>query len=175
MLACVVFWDDAYDTARPSMCRHQMPPALFSALKPKGNYIQFMEMAAAVLFVATFGDMSRDANVTLYCDNVAQQGALSKGFSRDLDNAVLAGLFWDMVAEKGINVWFDRVASEENISDVPTREENWSAHPAMAYFGVREEDAGDMSPCYRALQRIIAPQRSLLLLPILGGDYCSPC
>ena len=174
MLACVVFWDDGCHW-QPSMCRHQMPPEIFTVLKPKGNYIQFMEMAAAVLFVATFGDMSRDANVTLYCDNVAQQGALSKGFSRDLDNAVLAGLFWDMVAEKGINVWFDRVASEENISDVPTREENWSAHPAMAYFGVREEDAGDMSPCYRALQRIIAPQRSLLLLPILGGDCRSPC
>ena len=82
------------------------------------------------MFVATFGEQCRDANVTLFCDNVAQQGALTKGFSRDLDNAIFARLFWDMVAEHGINIWFERVSSEENLSDIPTREDDWAAHPA---------------------------------------------
>ena len=112
--------------------------------------------------MATFGEQCRDANVTLFCDNVAQQGALTKGFSRDLDNAIFARLFWDMVAEHGINIWFERVSSEENLSDIPTREDDWAAHPAMAHFGVQEVTAGDTSPCYRALQRIIAPHWSPL-------------
>ena len=138
-----------------------MPAEILSALKPKGNYIQFMEMSAAVLFVATFGQFCWDGNVTFFCDNVAQQGSLSKGFTRDFDNAVLAGVFWDMVAEKGINLWVERVTSEENLSDVPTREDDWAAHPVMEYFGVEEAPAGDMRPCYRALHRIIDTHRSL--------------
>ena len=67
-----------------------------------------------------------------------------------------------MVAEHGINIWFERVSSEENLSDIPTREDDWAAHPAMAHFGVQEVTAGDTSPCYRALQRIIAPHWSPL-------------
>ena len=102
-----------------------MPDDILDVLKPKGNYIQFMEMSAAALFVATFGQDCREANVTLFCDNVAQQGSLSKGFSKDLDNAVLAGVFWDMIAAQGINLWLERVPSEENLSDVPTREDDW--------------------------------------------------
>ena len=98
MLACVVFLEND-SVQRPAMCWQQVPPEIFRFLKPKGNYIQFMEMAADILFVATFGEQCRDANVTLFCDNVAQQGALTKGFSRDLDNAIFARLFWDMVAE----------------------------------------------------------------------------
>jgi len=123
-------------------------------LKPRGNYIQFLEMAAAYLLLCSFENELHGCELDLYCDNIAQQGALRKGFSRAWDFAVVAGTFWGKAAELKIDVWTERVPSAFNPSDYPTRfvpdDINGYAR-AIEALGFIEKIPGPLLPLFEAL------------------------
>jgi len=105
----------------PYFTAWRMPEHVFAWLKPRGNYIQFLEMSAAILLMATFPDILRDSDTVLFCDNTAQEGALTKGFSSSWDMAVVAGLFWELAGRLDCDVFIKRVESSFNIADCPSR------------------------------------------------------
>ena len=78
-------------------------------------------MSAAILLMVTFSELLTGSELDLYCDNTAQEGALVKGSSRAWDLAVVAGHFWQMAAKVDCDVWVDRVPTDFNVSDYPTR------------------------------------------------------
>jgi len=97
-------------------------PEHISALIPdSGNLIQFYEMIAALLLVHTFENALTDSDLVLFCDNTAQEGALRKGRSKRWTYSFVSGLFWHRIAKYGTSVWLERVSSEENIADCPSR------------------------------------------------------
>jgi len=128
-------------------------------LRPRGNYIQFLEMAAAILLLVTFPEELENNELDLYCDNVSQQGALRKGFSRAWDFAIVAGIFWSKAAELSIDVWTERVPSEFNPSDYPTRFEKNDENGydrAVKSLRFTEVEPGSLDPLFTALTELRA-------------------
>ncbi|KAF4753100.1 hypothetical protein FOZ63_007879, partial [Perkinsus olseni] len=60
-------------------------------------------------------------NISLYTDSTVAQGALTKGSSpcRNINNLVAAT--WKLCAENNVGLWINRVTSEENPADLPSR------------------------------------------------------
>ncbi|MDE0820250.1 MAG: hypothetical protein OSA95_03960 [Opitutales bacterium] len=124
-------------------------------LRPRGNYIQFLEMAAAVFMIETMKEELRDCDVILFCDNTAQEGALRKGYSRDWEMAVVAGLTWLKVAELNIHLWIERVPSDYNISDAPSRMSPEDIK-MLAELGIPRVPAKSMEPFLKQLEKVLS-------------------
>ena len=61
---------------------------------------------------------------SFFVDNTQAQGVLTNGFGSDSDiNAVVAS-FWEKAAEFDIGVWFERVDTDANWADGPSRPED---------------------------------------------------
>ena len=57
-----------------------------------------------------------------FCDNEAAKHALLKGYGKDECITNLLGMFWTNCAIEGRSPWFERVASEANLSDEISRD-----------------------------------------------------
>ena len=128
----------------------------FYHILDKTNYIHILEMAAAFL-LASFPDELRNTELDLYCDNIAQQGALRRGFSRAWDLAIVAGVFWSKASELCIDVWTERVPSAYNPSDYPTRFVDNDANSyarAVKALGFRECEPGSLSLLFASLREM---------------------
>ena len=141
-----------------------MPAEYVQFLSKRKNYIQFLEMAAAVLALPSFFKEIQGAELDVYCDNTGQQGALRKGFSRAWDYCVVAGVFWELVARAQCDVWIDRVPTAANCADYPTRflarDRNGYAR-AMVALGVEWVEPGQLDPLWAALERLRAAETPL--------------
>ena len=72
----------------------------------------------------SFADKLRGTNLVLFEDSRATQSGLLNGhISRDL-NASLAVHFWTRCADLDVFPWLERVASESNPADNPSRREH---------------------------------------------------
>ena len=132
----------------------KMPAEVLQILKPRGNYIQFLEMASAILLFDTFGDLLKGADLVLYCDNTAQEGALTKGFSTAWDMAVVAGVFWELAGRSDCDVWIERVPSELNLADCPSRPFDPASRSVLEALDVQWTPPGDMAPLLNALDQL---------------------
>ena len=54
-------------------------------------------------------------------DNGSNQSILVSGFSSSVDGAIIAYYIWSLIASLHIRLWTERVDSESNIADLPTR------------------------------------------------------
>ena len=54
-------------------------------------------------------------------DNTSCLCALVKGYSRVADIRLMAGMCWALIANLGLEVYFDYVASKDNPADLPSR------------------------------------------------------
>ena len=88
---------------------------------PRKNQISMVEMFGAVLAVFTFKACLRGKRVILFVDSEAVEGALVKGYSCKEDICELTGIFWELVAEYEMVVYIDRVSTDANIADKPSR------------------------------------------------------
>ena len=101
------------------------------------NPIEQIETAAVLLLLEVFFDELRDTDVRLFVDNIAAQGSLIRGFSRSLSQALLCGAVWSRVAKARVGLWVDRVESEANIADIPTRPAQQERFALLRSLGVR--------------------------------------
>ena len=131
-----------------------MPTEFFAFLKPRGNFIQFLEMSACILALRTWHRKLRGANVIMYCDNNGQLGALSHGFAKQWDYTVVASVFWELACIGNIHILLRRVPSDFNIADIPSRPADREPYNWMCNFA-RETNAGDMSCLREALDRLV--------------------
>ena len=85
------------------------------------NEIYGLEMFAMVSAIVTLGDQLRGKRILLFLDNNAAAGALIKGSSRILVVLAMIESFWGCLAQLAATCWVERVASEANPADAPSR------------------------------------------------------
>ena len=110
--------------------RRRRTPVQFTAVIPesvKRRWLQRttqivpVEMMAAVLALETFADQIRGADVILLIDSEAVEGALVKGYSSREDLCQVISIFWDLAFQLRVRVFIDRVSTDANPADMPSR------------------------------------------------------
>eukprot|EP00435_Cladocopium_sp_Y103_P009665 s1508_g2.t1 len=80
-----------------------------------------IEMIAAVLALETFADRIRGADILLLIDSEAVEGALIKGYSSREDLCEVITVFWDLAFQLRVRVFIDRISTDANPADWPSR------------------------------------------------------
>ncbi len=80
-----------------------------------------VEMIATLLALTTFGDRVRNSDLIMLIDSEAVEAALVKGYSSKEDLCLLISHFWDLVFHFRSRVFIDRVSTDSNPADWPSR------------------------------------------------------
>ena len=79
-------------------------------------------MIAPILALETFRDHVRNKDVFLLIDSEAVKASLVKGYSSKEDLCELVELFWELSLEYRANFFIDRVSTDANPADWPSRD-----------------------------------------------------
>ena len=110
--------------------RRMSEPLQFTAIVPakvkkqwidRKTQIVPVEMLGPIIAISTFADRLFGCDVLLFVDSEAVEAALVKGYSRKSDLCDLIKVFWDLVFKLRIRVFIDRVATDANPADWPSR------------------------------------------------------
>ena len=105
-------------------------PVQFTAVVPKEVKAKWLdrktqivpvEMLGPIIAFSTFKDRLFDCDVLLFVDSEAVEAALVKGYSSKSDLCDLIKIFWDIVFTQRLRVFIDRVATDANPADWPSR------------------------------------------------------
>ena len=112
---------------------------LLNSLK-ETNQIFGLELFAMVSAVITLGDQLKEKKIILFLDNNAASGAMIKASSRVQIILALTECFWQHIAQMGASCWIERVASEANPADAPSRDKPSFKKPDVeGYLGSFQE------------------------------------
>ena len=106
----------------PAQFCEVVPPEVIAKWLPRSTQICMVELLATVLALQTFRDYLAGKTLILLVDAEAVEGALVKGYSARSDLCELVGVFWDLVLELKCLVYIDRVPTDANCSDCPSRD-----------------------------------------------------
>eukprot|EP00435_Cladocopium_sp_Y103_P019288 s2614_g4.t1 len=110
--------------------RRRRTPCQFTAVIPesvkrrwlvRSTQIVPVEMLAAVLALETFSDQIEGTDLILLIDSEAVEGALIKGYSSREDLCEIISLFWNLAFQLKVRVFIDRVSTDANPADWPSR------------------------------------------------------
>jgi hypothetical protein len=105
-------------------------PAFFSEVVQSGEMASWqtrktqivpIEMLAAVRALQVFDDYIKGTRVIFFIDSEAVEGALVKGYSRREDLCELVGVFWALVRALDCDVYIERIPTDANLADTPSR------------------------------------------------------
>ena len=101
----------------------QPAPEIFERFsKRSDNQITTLEVLAIAVGLSTFGEMLVNRRVIIFSDNIGAEGSVRKGASKAWDQSMLIHEIWTLAWKLKMHIWIHRVPSEENISDLPSRE-----------------------------------------------------
>jgi hypothetical protein len=83
--------------------------------------IHGLEILAIALGLCTFADLIRNRHIQIYSDNKGSERAAREGISRQFDHSCLAHSIWTKMIELHASAFVQRVATDENIADLPSR------------------------------------------------------
>ena len=86
------------------------------------SQIMGLEILAVILGLSTFRERLSGKLVRVWEDNAGAEGVMAKGGARSTDHNLLVHAIWPMAAKRGFGLWFERVPSDKNIADLPSRE-----------------------------------------------------
>eukprot|EP00438_Fugacium_kawagutii_P013451 Skav225992 [mRNA] locus=scaffold4003:161449:163482:+ [translate_table: standard] len=98
-----------------------IPPAAQKRWLIRNTQIVPIEMMAPILAIETFRDRLRNTDLILLIDSESVEAALVKGYSSREDLCDLISVFWDLVIKYQIRVFIDRVSTDANPADWPSR------------------------------------------------------
>ena len=98
-----------------------IPEAIMNEWTPRVTQVAMVELFGAVAALEAVGPRVRGATCLLLVDAEAAQGALVKGYSAIDDFGDLLGCFWKTAMEHELAVYVDRVPTDSNVSDGPSR------------------------------------------------------
>ena len=107
----------------PLFVAEEVAPAIMDRWLPRKTQIALVELFAAVLSLGAFDDIIRGKRVILFVDAEAVEGGLVKGYSSRGDICELLGLFWALVRSLDLLIYIDRVPTDMNPADAPSRDE----------------------------------------------------
>ena len=106
-------------------CPRQFTAVVENAVKKKWlqrkTQIVPVEMVAPIVAVQTFNVRLRNCDLILLIDSEAVEGSLIKGYSSREDLCSLVSVFWDLIFQFQIRVFIDRIATDANPADWPSR------------------------------------------------------
>lgn len=108
---------------RPVQFTSVVPLAVKKKWLQRKTQIVPVEMVAPIVALQTFKDRLRNCDLILLIDSEAVEGALIKGYSSREDLCELVSVFWDLVFELRIRVFIDRIATDANPADWPSRDD----------------------------------------------------
>ena len=125
--------------------------ALFQRLQRKKTYIAAYELLAEVFAYCTLPDLLKGRIVHHFVNNTAALAGSIKGYSGVPDCARLVHALVVRILRLACRPWFDFVYSEDNLSDLPSREKfellrqlgstaRVLVRPSMATLGCDEAD-----------------------------------
>ena len=103
----------------------------------RDSQIMGLELLAISLGMSSFEDRLKRRAVVIHCDNSGSEVALSKGRARSLDHSQLVHSQWLHAAREHMKLYVLRVASEDNVADLPSRSE---------FSVLKEHEAVEVSP-----------------------------
>ena len=100
------------------------PGVLLSCLSPRSdNQIMAQEQMAVLLALRTFRKQVAGKMVRVWTDNTGAEHALRNGTARAADHNAIVAATWKAALAFGCSLWVERVPTDENIADLPSREE----------------------------------------------------
>ena len=87
----------------------------------KDAQIMALELYAILCGIDTFKNECSKRNVIIWTDNVGGECALRKQSSKAMDHNRLVHAIWSRTIDCSMGMWINRVPSELNIADGPTR------------------------------------------------------
>ena len=88
---------------------------------PRKTQIGMIELVAPLMALEALGKRVDGCRIIVLVDSEAAEGALARGYSGVEDVCALAGLFWRQCVARGIAPYIDRVPTDGNPSDGPSR------------------------------------------------------
>ena len=107
--------------ASPVQFSEVVPLSVQQKWLPRKTQIVPVEMLAPILALETFRDRLYGADVILLIDSEAVEAALVKGYSSKEDLCDLISVFWDLAFQLRVRVFIDRIATDANPADWPSR------------------------------------------------------
>ena len=107
--------------ARPIQFGCKVGMDLIEKWIPRKSQIAMIELFATVVALQTFKPWISGSWSLLFVDSEPVQGALVKGYSAREDLCELVGVFWQLALEIHINLYIDRVPTDSNPADPPSR------------------------------------------------------
>ena len=97
-----------------------------------------VEMLAPIVALETFSDRLFRADIFVFIDSEVVEASLVKGYSSREDLCLLVSVFWDLVLNLQARIFIDRVATDANPADPPSRDNldvgaraGWQTVPAQ--------------------------------------------
>ena len=87
------------------------------------NQIMTLEIIAIAVGLSTFAEELRGRKVVVFSDNTGAEAATRNGRAKCWDHCGLIHEIWSHCWANNTHMWIERVCSEDNISDLPSREE----------------------------------------------------
>ena len=100
---------------------YTIPDTIIQEWIERRNQVGMVELFGAVAALETLAPRIKNTNVLLLVDAEAAQGALVKGYSPLDDYGDLLAVFWEVALEHELSKNVDRVPTDANIADAPSR------------------------------------------------------
>ena len=108
---------------RPLQFSEVIPKSVQKEWLSRKTQIVPVEMIAPILSLKTFSDRLQNVDVILLIDSEAVEASLIKGYSSKEDLCKLISLFWDLIFDLRARVFIDRIATDANPADWPSRDD----------------------------------------------------
>ena len=89
------------------------------------------ELLAAAVAIEIFRDHLRNKSTDLLIDNTSAEFSLRRMHSKASGMNAITAAFWLSAIGENMQIWADRVPSELNIADLPTRAKRFEAFVLM--------------------------------------------
>ena len=99
----------------------EVPDEIMEEWMPRATQIVMIELLAPIVANECFKKDLEGATVLLFVDSEAVEGALVKGYSSKDDLCWLTSVFWDQALKLRALFYIDRVATDANPGDGPSR------------------------------------------------------
>ena len=106
---------------RPVVFTREVEEAIIEAWLPRKNQIALIELFAVIVAVETFKPLITAKRLLIMIDSESALGWLVKGYSALEDICDLVGVFWQAVDESRTLVYLDRIPTDSNPADAPSR------------------------------------------------------
>ena len=100
-----------------------------------------LELLSIIVGLLTFNDLIIGSTVRVWSDNIGADRALAKGAVVMRDHNLIVHGIWALALKLNIGIWIERVASEDNIADLPSRRK----YKLLKRLGADKRDA--VFPC----------------------------